>query len=118
MRNQWNEFFVVNFIALGYIAFTLLAQFGIHIKVDQGVNLVPVEIGYSQSTRHINSNFVLIAERHERLKHENNAQKSIWVSASVVFKRASDDDIEDMIKYGDSIKRNVFIIQNTMKLSV
>ena len=37
MRNQWNEFFVVNFIALGYIAFTLLAQFGIHIKVDQGV---------------------------------------------------------------------------------
>ena len=102
------EIFVVNFIALGFIAFTLLAQFGIHIKVDQGVDLVPVEIGSSQSTRHINSKFVLVSERYVRLKYEKNAQKSFWVPASVVFGRVSVDDIEDMIKDGDSIKRNVF----------
>ena len=102
------EIFVVNFIALGFIVFTLLAQFGVHIKVDEGVALVPVEIGVSQSTRHINSKSVLVNERYVRLKYENDAQKSFWVPASVVFGRASDDDIEDMIKDGDSINRNVF----------
>ena len=101
------EIFVVNFIILGFIAFTLLAQFGIHIKVDEGVDLIPVEIGTSQSTRHINSNFVLVSERYIRLKYENDAQKSFWMPASVVFGRAG-DDIEDMIKDGDSINRNVF----------
>ncbi|MCH5344644.1 MAG: hypothetical protein J1E64_11440 [Acetatifactor sp.] len=102
------EIFVVNFIALGFIVFTLLAQFGVHIKVDEGVELVPVEIGYSRSTSHINSKFVLVSERYVRLKYENNAQKSFWVPTSVVFGRAGVDDIEDMIKDGDSIKRNVF----------
>ena len=102
------EIFVVNFIALGFIAFTLLAQFGVHIKVDAGVNLVPVEIGYSQSTRHINSKFVSVSERYVRLKYKNDAQMSFWVPASVVFGRTSVDDIEDMIKDGESIKRNVF----------
>ena len=100
--------FVVNFIVLGFIAVTLLAQFGVHIEVDKSVELVPVEIGYSQSTRHINSKFVPVSERYVRLKYEKSAQKSFWASASVVFGRASVDDIEDMIKDGDSIKRNVF----------
>ena len=102
------EIFVVNFIALGFIAFTLLAQFGVHIKVDAGVNLVPVEIGYSQSTRHINSKFVPVSERYVRLKYENDAQMSFWVPASVAFGRAGVDDIEDMIKDGDSMNGNVF----------
>lgn len=110
------EIFVVNFIILGFIAFTLLAQFGVHIKADEGVELVPVEIGFSQSTRHINSNFVLVSERYVRLKYENDAQKSFWMPASVVFGRASDDDIENMIKDGDSINRSVFFNTKSNKI--
>ena len=48
----------MNFIVLGFITFTLVAQFGVHIKVDKGMELIPIEIGYSQSTVHINSKFV------------------------------------------------------------
>ena len=102
------EIFVVNFIALGFIAFTLLVQFGAHIKVDEGVDLVPVEMGASQSTRHINSKFVLVSEPYVRLKYETDAQKLFWMPVSVVFGRVSNDDMADMIKDGDSINRNVF----------
>ncbi|MDE6626073.1 MAG: hypothetical protein K2K56_06865 [Lachnospiraceae bacterium] len=102
------EIFIVNFIVLGFIAFTLVAQFGVHIKIDKGVELVPIEIGYSQSTVHINSKFVDVSERYVRLQYENNAQKSFWMPASVVFERAGEDEIKNMIKDGDSIKRNVF----------
>ena len=102
------EIFVVNFIALGFIAFTLLAQFGVHIKVAEGVELVPVEIGYSQSTERINGKSVRVSESYVRLQYEYDAQKLFWMPASVVFGSASDSDIEDMIKDGESIKRNVF----------
>lgn len=102
------EIFVVNLIVLGFIAFTLLAQFGVHIKVDEGVNLVPIEIGSSQSTRHINSKSVLVSERYVHLKYENDKQVAFWVPVSVLFGRANDNDIEDIIRDGDSIKRNVF----------
>lgn len=110
------EIFVVNFIVLGFIFFTLLAQFGVHIKVDKDVELLPVEIEYSQSTMHINSKFVLVTERYVRFKYEKNTQESFWVPASVVFGRASVDDIEDMIKDGDSIKRNVFFNTKSNKV--
>ena len=110
------EIFVVNFIALGFIAFTLLAQFGVHIKVDKGVDLVPVEIGYSQSSMRINSKSVLVSDQYVRLKYEKNVQMSFWLPALVVFGRASVDEIEDMIKYGDSIKRNVFFNTNSNKV--
>ena len=103
-----NEIFIANFIVLGFIAIILLAQFGVHIKVDKGVNLVPTEIQYSQSTQRISGKTVYASEGYVRLKYENNAQKSFRVPASVVFGRASVDDIEDMIKDGESIKRNVF----------
>ena len=99
---------VVNFIVLGFIAITLLTQFGVHIKVDEGAELIPVEIGYSQSTSHINSKSVPVSERYVRLKFENNAQKSFWVPAYVVFGKAAVDEIEDMINDGNSIKINVF----------
>ena len=99
---------VANFIVLGFIAITLLVQFGVHIKVDEDVDLIPVEIGYSQSTRHINSKFVSVSERYVRLKYENNAQKPFWVPADVVFGNADIEKIEDMIKDGNSIKINVF----------
>ena len=99
---------VVNFIVLGFIAITLLVQFGVHIKVDEGVELIPVEIGYSQSTRHINSKFVPISERYVRLKFESNVKKPFWVPADVVFGKAAVDEIEDMIKDGNSVKINVF----------
>ena len=110
------EIFVVNFIVLGFIAFTLLAQFGVHIKVDKDATLVPVEIGYSQSTMHINSKFVLVSDCYVRLVYEKNTQKSFWMPASVVFGRAGDDDIKDMIKDGASIKRNVFYNTKTNKV--
>lgn len=103
------EIFVVNFIALGFITFTLLAQFGVHIKVDKGVDLVPIEIGYSQSKVHINSKFVDIYERLVRLEYKNDAQKSFWMPASVAFGRTGENEIKDMIDDGDFIKRNVFI---------
>lgn len=99
---------VVNFIVLVFIAITLLTQFGVHIKVDEGAELIPVEIGYSQSTRHINSKFVPVSERYVRLKFENNAQKSFWVPADAVFGNANVEKIEDMIKDGNSVKINVF----------
>ena len=102
------EIFVVNFIVLGFIAITLLAQFGVHIEVDEGVDLVPVEIGYSQSTRHIHNKNVLVSERYVRLMYENSEQKPFWAPASVVFGRADDDDIEEMINAGDPISLNVF----------
>lgn len=102
------EIFVVNLTVLGFIAFTLLAQFGVHIKVDEDVDVVPVEIGYGQSTRRVNSRYVLVSERYVRLKYEDDAQMSFWVLASVVFGRTDVDDIEDMIKDGDSINLNVF----------
>lgn len=102
------EIFVVNFIVLGFIVFTLFVQFGVHIKVDKGVDLVPTEIGYSQSTVHINSKFVDVYECYILLKYKNNAENSFWIPASVVYGRADEDDIKDMIKDGDSIKRNVF----------
>lgn len=104
------EIFVVNLIALGFIAITLLVQFGVHIKVDEGVDLVPVEIGYSQSTKHLRERGVVyVSERYVRLTYKNNAQNSFWVPAAVVFGKASDHDIEAIINDGDSIKRNVFI---------
>lgn len=103
------EIFVVNFIALGFIAFTLFAQFGVHIRIDKDVDMVPVEIGYSQSTVHINSKFVDVYDRLVRLEYKNDTQMSFWIPASVVFGRASEDEIKDMIKDGDSIKRNAFI---------
>ena len=102
------EIFVVNFIALGFIAFILLAQFGVHIKVAEGVELVPVEIGYSQSTERINGKSVRVSERYVRLQYEYDAQKLFWMPASVVFGSASDSDIKDMINDGDPINRNVF----------
>lgn len=94
------EIFVVNLIALGFIAIIMLAQFGIHIKVDKGVDLIPIDIGYRKSAS--------VTEYYVCLKYENNAEMSFWMPASVVFGRVSEDDIEDMIKDGDSIKRNVF----------
>lgn len=104
------EIFVVNLIALGFIAITLLVQFGVHIKVDEDVDLVPVEIGYSQSTKHLRGRGVVyVSEHYVRLTYENNAQNSFWVPASVVFGKANDHDIEAIINDGDSIKRNVFI---------
>ncbi len=102
------EIFVVNFIVLGFITFTLVAQFGVHIKVDKGVDLIPIKIEYSQSTMRINGKSARVTERYVRLKYENNEQKSFWMPASVVFGRAAEDEIKDMIEDGDSIKRNVF----------
>lgn len=101
------EIFVVNIIVLGFIAITLLAQFGVHIEVDRDVDLVPVEIGYSQSTRYSRGRGVAyVSERYVRLKYEDDEQESFWIPADVVFGR--DDDIEDMIRDGDSINGNVF----------
>ena len=110
------QIFVVNFIALGFIAFTLLAQFGVHIKVDTDVDLIPVEIGHSQSTRRVNSKFVLVSEGYVRLKYEENEQKSFWAPVSVVFGSTGVDDIEAMIKDGASIKGNVFFNTKSNKV--
>lgn len=107
------EIFAANFIILGVIAFTLLAQFGVHIRVDKDVDLVPVEIGYSQSTIHINSKFVHVPERYVNLQYKDNAQKWFWMPAAVVFGRAGEDEIKDMIKDGGPIKRNVFFNTRT-----
>ena len=108
--------FAVNFIALGFIAFTLLVQFGVHIKVEKDVDLVPVEIGYSQSTMRISSKSVPVSNQYVRLKYDKNAQKTFWVPASIVFGKADIGEIEDMIKDGDSIKRNVFFNTNSNKV--
>lgn len=99
---------IVNFIALGFIVITLLTQFGVHIKVDEGTELIPVEIGYSQSTSHINSKSVPVSERYVRLKFESNVKKPFWVPADVVFGKAAVDEIEDMINDGNSVIINVF----------
>ena len=101
--------FIVNLIALGFIAITLLVQFGVHIKVDEDVDLIPAETGYSQSTRPINGKIVPVSECYVRFKYESGEQKPFWVPASSAFRGASVDDIEDMIKDGETVKRNVFI---------
>lgn len=91
------EIFIVNFIFLGFIVITLLAQFGVHIRVDKGVDLVPVKLEYRGATRYI------------KLEYEDNEQKSFWMPVSVVFGRNSEHEIKDIIYDGDSITRNVFI---------
>lgn len=97
------EIFVVNFIVLGFIAIILLAQFGVHIKVDKGVDLVPVKLGST-------------TERYVYLEYENNEQMSFWMPVSVVFGRTGEDEIIDMIKDGVSIKRNVFFNTKSNKV--
>lgn len=97
------EIFVVNFIVLGFIAIILLAQFGVHIKVDKGVDLVPVKLGST-------------TERYVYLEYENNKQMSFWMPVSVVFGRTGEDEIIDMIKDGVSIKRNVFFNTKSNKV--
>lgn len=89
--------FIVNFVFLGFIIITLLAQFGVHIEVDEDVDLVPVKTEYSNSTRYI------------KLEYERNAKKSFWIPASVVYGKASEAELRRIIKDGDSIERNVFI---------
>ena len=102
------EIFVVNFIVLGFIGFALLAQFGVHIKVDKGVDLIVDEIQYVQSTEYLRrQGAVYTSECYVRLKYKSNAKISFWEPASVVLGRA-DDDINEMIKDDDPIKRNVF----------
>lgn len=91
------EVFLVNFVFLGFIIITLLAQFGVHIEVDEEVDLVPVKTEYSNSTRYI------------KLEYERNAKKSFWIPASVVYGKAGEAELKDIIKDGDSIERNVFI---------
>lgn len=99
---------VVNLIALVFIAITLLVRFGVHIKVYEGADLIPVEIGYSQSAKRIDGKIVHVSECYVRFRLENSEQKPFWVPAEAAFRGASVDDIEDMIKDGDSVKRNVF----------
>lgn len=103
------EIFVVNFIVLGFIAFTLVSQFGVHIEVDKDVDLVPVKTEYSQSTMRVNRKITRVAELYVRLEYKNNAQESFWMPASVVFGRAGEDEIKNLIEDGSSIKRNVFV---------
>lgn len=104
------EIFVVNVIVLGVIFIIMLAQFGVHIKVDKDVDLVPVEIGYSQdSTVRVTGKYVPVSRLYVKLRYENNEQKTFWLQASVVFGRAGEDDMKDMIKGGGPIKRNVFL---------
>ena len=106
--------FVVNFIVQGFIGLTLLAQFGVHIKVDKDVDLVPDEIQYVQSTQYMRRRGIVNAsECYVRLKYKRNTKISFWVTASAVFGRVSDDDIKDMIEDGASIKRNVFFNTNS-----
>lgn len=110
------EIFLVNLIVMGLIFITLLAQFGVYIKVDEGVELIPVELGYSQSAVRINSKYVNTTERYVRLKYEKNAKKSFWMPVSAVFGRTDVDDIEGMIKDGGHIKRNVFFNTKSHKV--
>lgn len=98
------EIFIVNFIFLGFIVITLLAQFGVHIKVEKRVELIPVKMEYRDSTRYI------------KLEYEDDPQESFWVTAFAVFGRASEREIKGMIYDGDSIKRNVFINTNSRKV--
>lgn len=102
------EIFVVNVIALGFIGITLLAQFGVHIRVDKGVELVPDKIGYSHLTEWINSKSVDVADCSVHLRYKDDARAPFWEPAAVVFGKVGVDDIKDMIEDGDSIKRNVF----------
>ena len=108
IKNNY-EIFVANFIVLGFIAITLLVQFGVHIKVDEDASLVPLEIGSVQSSQYIRRmGSVQTSESYIRLRYENDEEKSFWMPASVVFGKIA-YNIEDMIKNGDSINRNVFI---------
>lgn len=110
------EIFVVNVIALGFIGITLLAQFGVHIRVDKGVELVPVEIGYSHSTVKVNSKFVDVADCSVHLRYKDDSQAPFWEPATVVFGKVSVDDIKDMIEDEDTIERNVFINTKTHRV--
>lgn len=88
------EIFIVNLIVLGFIVIITLAQFGVHIKTDKGVDLVPLEIGYSQdSTVRITGKYVPAARCYVKLRYENNARKSFWMPSFVVFGRAGENDI-------------------------
>lgn len=90
------EVFIVNFVFLGFIVITLLAQFGVHIEVDEDADLVPVKTEYWSSARYV------------QLEYEDNTQKSFWIPASVVYGKASEAELKHMIRDGDSIERNVF----------
>lgn len=98
------EIFIVNFIFLGFIVLTLLAQFGVHIRVEKRVELIPVKIEYRNSTRYI------------KLEYEDDPQESFWAPVFAVFGRTSEREIKDIIYDGDPIKRNVFVNTNSRKI--
>lgn len=107
----------MNLIVLAFILIITVAQFGVHIKVEKGVDLVPVEIVNSPSgTVRVGSKFVPRTDRFVSLSYVKYPQRKFWMPASVVFGRAGDDDINEMIKDGVSVKRNVFLDTNTRKI--
>ena len=111
------EVFIANLIVLGFIVFTLFAQFGIHIKVYTGVDLIPTETQYVQSSRNMRGQgSIYTYELYVRLKYKGNTKEPFWLPASSVFGIASDDDVKDMVKDGNVIKRNVFINTKSHKV--
>ena len=109
---RYKDVFVANLIFLGFIVFTLFAQFGVHIKVYTGVDLIPTETQSVQSSRRgtiRGQRSFYTYELYVRLIYKENPNEYFWLPSVSVFGRASDDEVKEIVKEGNTIKRNVFI---------
>ena len=106
---RYKEVILVNLLALGFIGFTLLVQFGVHIKVHPSVDLIPTETQSVQSSRHSRTGSFYTYELYVRLIYKEKPNEYFWLPSVSVFGRASDDEVKEIVKEGNTIKRNVFI---------
>ena len=103
MKSKIISIAFVNFIAIGFIMFTIFARFGTHIEVIKRVDCVPVDISYSKS---VSARVVLV-------KSDEDDMDSFWVNAKEIFGTDKERELKEMIEDKESVMLNVFINPQT-----
>lgn len=103
MKSKIISIAFVNFIAIGFIMFTIFARFGTHIEVIKRVDCVPVDISYSKS---VSARVVLV-------KPDEDDMDSFWVNAKEIFGTDKERELKEMIEDKESVRLNVFINPQT-----
>ena len=88
MKSKIISIAFVNFIAIGFIMFTIFARFGTHIEVIKRVDCVPVDISYSKS---VSARVVLV-------KSDEDDMDSFWVNAKEIFGTDKERELKEMIE--------------------
>lgn len=105
---------VVNIICVGFIMLTVFLQFGTDIKVMRKVESLPIEVGYTHSTRRSTAGRpVSVADCKVKVAPDSDDIDSFWVDAKDVFGTDDEDELEEIIEDEDTIKLNIFINPET-----